>query len=202
MSYCSWAEASPEMRDYHDEVWGVPIHDERGLFEFLCLEAMQCGLSWSLIYSRRDVMRQCFAGFDARQVAGFTTEDVDRIMATPGMIRSPRKIAAMITNAQHFCKIEDEYGSFDAFLWSFTSNKSLVYESHLDGSVPAQNSLSLKISTALKRQGMKYVGPVVVYSLLQAAGVVNDHSADCPRHEFLVKHFPTRIVPRDEEDPS
>ena len=190
MAYCDWAMGSEIMIRYHDEEWGVPLHDDRKQFEFLMLEAMQCGLSWNLMMNKREIFRECFAGFDFDVVAAFGEEDVRRIMETSGMIRSRRKIEAVINNARCFQQIRAEYGSFCAYIWGYTDGRTVIYNHHAEGWIPASNGLSDKISRDLKRRGFKYLGSITVYSHLQACGMINDHSQDCPCFRAVNENYP------------
>ena len=190
MAYCGWAMGSETMIRYHDEEWGVPLHDDRKQFEFLMLEAMQCGLSWNLMMNKREIFRECFAGFDFDVVAAFGEEDVRRIMETSGMIRSRRKIEAVINNARCFQQIRAEYGSFSAYIWGYTDGRTVIYNHHAEGWIPASNGLSDKISRDLKRRGFKYLGSITVYSHLQACGMINDHSQDCPCFRAVNENYP------------
>jgi DNA-3-methyladenine glycosylase I len=199
MGYCDWGKESELLRIYHDEEWGVPTHDDQRLFEHLSLECMQCGLSWTLMLKKRDVLRECFAGFDYDRVAAFGETDVARILATKGMIRSERKVRAIINNAQAYQRVREEFGTFDAYLWGYTDGKTILYEGHDTGYVPAQNGLSRRIAADLRRRGFKYVGPVTIYSHLQACGLICDHSADCPCRERIIAAHPTVSLPRDDE---
>ena len=199
MGYCRADYTTELNRRYHDEQWGVPLHDDRGQFEYLMLEVMQCGLSWNLILQRREVFRVCFAGFDFDRVAEFAEADVQRILDTPGMIRSRRKIEAVIRNARCFQTIRAEAGSFSDWLWSWTDGKTVVYTGHADGLVPASNGLSDRISRELKRRGFRYVGPVTVYSHLQACGIINDHDRSCPCRRRLLDSHPYIELPPDDE---
>ncbi len=178
---CREFEADPFYLPYHDEEWGTPVHDDRSHFMYLLMESMSCGLSWKLMLQKRDVFRKCFAEFDAARVAAFTDGDVERIMNTDGMIRSPRKIRAMISNAQAFVNVQREFGTFDSYIWSFTKGRSLVYPSHQHEWV-VRNELSDRISKDLKRRGFKYVGSIIIYSHLQAIGIINDHRDYCFRY--------------------
>lgn len=175
----------PVMIHYHDEEWGTPCHNERDHFMYLLMECMSCGLSWSLILHKREILRQCFADFDPLKVSEFNENDVDRIMATEGMIRSPRKIKAMINNARCFVKVQQEFGSFDKYIWSFTNGKTMVYPSHQHEWV-TRNELSDKVTEDLKKRGFQYVGSVTIYSHLQAIGIINDHRDYCFRYKELL----------------
>lgn len=176
---CSWP-TTPLYQAYHDYEWGRPIHDDQRQFEHLCLESLQCGLSWLTILNKRDIIRQCFDYFDVDAVAKYTETDIERIMSTEGMLKSRKKIEAIINNAQAFQRIQDEFRSFCEYIWAFTNHKTLIYKGHSEGRVPAQNELSTRISKDLKKRGFKFVGPVTIYSHLQASGLINDHGKDCP----------------------
>lgn len=191
MAYCNWGNTSEKNTVYHNTEWGVPLHDDRGQFEFLMMEVMQCGLSWTIIINKRDIFRRCFDNFDYDKIASYSKKDIARIMNTEGMIKSPRKIEAIIHNAQCFQKIRKEFGSFSAYLWAYSENKTILYEKHGDGYIPVSNGLSDKISKDLKKRGFKFLGTVTVYSHLQAAGIINDHGSDCPRYAYIVNNFQT-----------
>lgn len=190
MSYCGWDSASELDRTYHDTEWGIPVHDDRKQFEYLMLEVMQCGLSWELMLRKREVFRQCFDNFDFDKIALYDEKDVERIMKTEHMIRSERKIRAVINNAICFQKIREEYGSFSRYLWAYSDNKTILYTGHDQGLIPVSNGLSDKISKDLKKRGFKYLGPITVYSHLQACGIINDHDAQCPCYRKIVEHYP------------
>lgn len=183
---CAWARADELSEKYHDEEWGVPVHDEQTHYMFLLMESMSCGLSWQMMLRRREIFRQCFAAFDARQVATFGEADVERIMATEGMIRSRRKIEGMIANARAFVKVSEEFGSFDSYIWSFTQRRSLIYPSHADQWV-TRNELSDRVASDMKRRGFCYVGSTIIYSHLQAIGIINDHRPGCFRYAELAR---------------
>lgn len=176
---CSWP-TTPLYQSYHDHEWGRPIHDDQRQFEHLCLESLQCGLSWLTILNKREVIRQCFNHFDVDAVAQYTEIDIERIMSTEGMLKSRKKIEAIINNAKAFQRIQAEFGSFCNYIWAFTNYKTIIYEDHPEGNVPAKNELSTRISKDLKKRGFKFVGPVTIYSHLQASGLINDHGKDCP----------------------
>lgn len=191
MSYCNWDKTSLECQYYHDTEWGVPLHDDQKQFEFLMLEVMQCGLSWNLMIQKRNIFRQCFDNFDYDKIAQYNQKDINRIMNTPGMIKSPRKIQAIIHNAQCFQKVRKEFGSFDTYLWAYSKGKTILYKKHDLGFIPVSNKLSETISKDLKKRGFKFLGPVVVYSHLQACGIINDHDKNCSRYDYILKNFPT-----------
>ena len=191
MSYCHWENTSPKNIKYHDEEWGIPVHDDREQFEFLMMEVMQCGLNWNMIINKRDIFRQCFDDFDYDRIASYTPADIDRIMKTVGMIKSPRKIQAVIHNARCFQQIREEFQTFDNYLWGFSDGKTILYDKHNDGYIPVSNGLSDKISKDLHRRGFKYLGSIVIYSHLQACGMINDHDKKCPRYKYIVENYPT-----------
>lgn len=186
---CPWVEKMrPEYYNhYHDVEWGTPVHDERLHFEFLVLEAMSCGLSWELMLKKREILRQCFAHFEPARVARFSDGDVQRVMGTEGMIKSIRKIKAMVSNAQVFLDIQEEFGTFDRYIWGFTGGRSVIFKSHRDEGVwETRNALSDCIAKSLKRRGFKYMGSVILYSHLQAIGIINDHHPLCFRYRQLL----------------
>lgn len=180
MNSCGWALASEAMRVYHDTEWGVPVHDDRVMFEHLMLECLQCGLSWSLMLKKRAVFRACFDGFDFDRIAAYTEADVARILNTEGMLRSRRKIESVIGNARCFVQLRREQGSFCDWLWAHTGGRTILYRGHEEGRVPVSNALSVAIARELRARGFRYLGPVTVYSHLQACGIINDHGKDCP----------------------
>ena len=199
MGYCDWAAANERSRAYHDSEWGVPVHDERRMFEHLSLECLQCGLSWDLMLKKREIFRACFAGFDYETVAAFSEEDAARILQTEGMLRAPRKIAAVIENARRCLDLRAEVGGLCEYFWSFTDGKTVLYDGHETGPIPVSNALSERIARDLKRRGFRYVGPVTVYSHLQACGIINDHGASCPCRARIMGMQPTARKPRDGE---
>ena len=199
MERCAWCLGNEKMVRYHDEEWGVPLHDDQKQFEFLMLEAMQCGLSWDLMIQKREIFRECFDGFDFQKVAGYTEADVHRIMETEGMIRSRRKIEAVIHNAGCFLKVREEFGTFSDYLWGFSKGKTILYMGHQKGGLPARNGLSDAVSRDLKKRGFKYLGSVTVYSHLQACGIVNDHLEGCFRYQEVMEGRPTARKRRDHE---
>jgi len=189
-----------KMIKYHDEEWGVPLHDDRKQFEFLMMEAMQCGLNWNMMIQKREIFRQCFDEFDYRKVAAYTEEDVRRILETEGMIRSRRKIEAVIHNARRFLQVREEWGTFSAYLWNFSKGKTILYMGHQKGSIPARNALSDTISRDLKKRGFKYLGSVTVYAHLQACGIINDHTEGCFRYREVMEENQTVRKRREKEN--
>ena len=167
---------------YHDEEWGMPVHDDRELFEFLVLETAQAGLTWQTILNRREGYRKAFAGFDFEKVAKFTEEDVSRLLDDPGIIRNKLKVRSTITNAQNFIKIREEFGSFDKYTWGFVNGKQIVNKASEMGDIEANTKISDKMSEDLKKRGFKFVGSTICYAFMQAAGLVNDHVVDCFRY--------------------
>ncbi len=199
MSYCIWADINELNKIYHDTEWGIPVHDDRHMFEHLCLECMQCGLSWDLMLKKREIFRECFDGFDYEKIASYNEADIERIINTEGMIKSPKKVAAIINNARCFLQVREEYGSFCDYLWGFSKGKTILYQGHDTGERPVSNGLSDKISRDLKKRGFKYVGPVTIYSHLQACGIINDHDRECPCYKRILSEFPTVVKRRDHE---
>ena len=180
MKRCSWVkENNPLYVAYHDQEWGIPLHDERALFELLCLETYQAGLSWETILNKRAAFRQAFHGYDVHQVAVMTDEELEGVLQNPAVVRNRRKIYATRANAQAFLKIQAEFGSFDHYLWSFvdfTPIDNPVKDYRL---APSKTSLSEEVAKDMKRRGFEFVGPVCVYSFLQEAGLANDHEETC-----------------------
>lgn len=191
MAYCNWGTNLDILIAYHDTEWGVPLHDDRGQFEFLMMEVMQCGLNWTMMMKKREIFRSCFDNFEFDKIAEYTEEDIERILGVPGMIKSRRKIEAIINNAKCFQKIRQEFGSFDAYLWAYSDGKTILYNKHEDGYIPVSNGLSDEISKDLKKRGFKYLGTVTVYSHLQACGMINDHGSDCPCYKRINSSHPT-----------
>ena len=161
------------------------------------LESLQCGLSWLTILNKREVIRQCFNHFDVDAVALYTEIDIERIMSTEGMLKSLKKIEAIINNAKAFQRIQAEFGSFCEYIWAFTNHKTIIYKGHPEGDVPAKNELSTRISKDLKKRGFKFVGPVTIYSHLQASGLINDHGKDCPCFDEINQENPVVYVSED-----
>jgi DNA-3-methyladenine glycosylase I len=181
---CHWA-TKPLDIIYHDTEWGVPIHDDRSLFEFLILEGAQAGLSWSTILNKREAYRQAFANFEPKKVARFSDEKRTALLANPGIVRNRLKIAASVQNAKAFLEVQDEFGGFDPFLWRFVDGKPIVNRWKRPDQVPAKTAISDAMSKELTRRGFKFVGSTICYAFMQATGMVNDHLVSCFRHSRL-----------------
>ena len=175
---CGWAR-TPLSVAYHDTEWGVPVHDDGVLFEFLVLEGAQAGLSWETILKKRDTYRAAFAGFDPAKVARFKPDRVDRLLTNPGIVRNRLKVNSAVTNAKLFLGIQREFGSFDRYVWSFVGGKPLVNERRSLRDIPARTAESDALSRDLSSRGFKFVGSTICYAFMQAVGMVNDHTVDC-----------------------
>jgi DNA-3-methyladenine glycosylase I len=184
MPRCHWARAEPNLT-YHDEEWGVPVHDDRKLFEFLILEGAQAGLSWTTILNKRANYRRAFDAFRAEKIAEYGPRDVKRLLNDPGIVRNRLKIAAAIQNAKAFLAVQKEFGSFDAYIWSFVGGRPRQNRRRGMGDVPARTSESDAMSRDLLRRGFKFVGSTICYAFMQAVGMVNDHLVTCPRYRKL-----------------
>ena len=180
-----WNTDEPLYIKYHDEEWGVPVHNDQKLFEFMILDAFQAGLSWWIILNRREKLRKAFDNFDLNKIAKYTTKDIDRLMNADGMIKNKAKLNAAITNAQQTLKIQKEVGSLDAYLWSFVNGKTIQNKFTKLSEMPAQTEESKKMSEDLKKRGFKFVGPTICYAFMQAAGLVNDHMTTCFRYKQI-----------------
>lgn len=181
---CTWPGEDALMLQYHDEEWGVPLHDDRKLFEFMVLDAFQAGLSWRTILYKRENFRKAFANFDTKKIVKFTEEKVEALMQDAGIIRNRLKILATITNAQRFMEVQKEFGTFDKYIWQFTGGKTIVNKT---GSVPARTAESDAMSKDLQKRGFKFVGSTICYAFMQAAGMVNDHQPGCKRHKAVAR---------------
>jgi len=182
-SRCHWAaNGDPLMRDYHDTEWGTPLHDDRALFEFLCLEGAQAGLSWRTVLAKRDNYRKAFHNFEIARVAAMTDRELEKLLLDPGIIRNRLKVASTRDNAIAALRVIEEFGSLDGYLWSFVDGKPLRNRWRSQADVPASTELSDRMSKALKKRGFRFVGTTICYSLLQATGMVNDHLVGCFRY--------------------
>ncbi len=180
---CPWCLGDPLYVQYHDREWGVPLHDDRKWFEFLLLEGVQAGLSWLLVLKRRENYRRAYDGFDPAKVARYDERKVAALLADPGLIRNRAKIAASLANARAFLKVQEEFGAFDRYMWSFTGGRPLRNRWRRDSDIPARSDLSDAISADLRRRGFKFAGSTIVYAHMQATGMVNDHLTGCFRHK-------------------
>ncbi|HMA89178.1 MAG TPA: DNA-3-methyladenine glycosylase I [Burkholderiales bacterium] len=186
MKRCAWAD-NPLAIDYHDREWGVPVRDDRRLFEFLVLEGAQAGLSWNTILAKRGNYRRAFAGFDPRKVARFGAAQKARLLADAGIVRNRAKIDAAVLNARCFLKVQEEFGSFADYVWGFVDGRPLQGRRRRPGEVPARSEVSDALSKDLKRRGFKFVGSTIMYAFMQAVGMANDHMIGCFRHARLAR---------------
>jgi DNA-3-methyladenine glycosylase I len=183
---CGWAEDQfEEYITYHDEEWGVPVHDDKTHFEFLILEGAQAGLSWSTILKRRDGYRQAFAGFNPEKVARFDEEKIQQLLRFEGIIRNKLKVRSAVTNAQHFLEIQNEFGSFDKYIWGFVGGEPIINHWKSMKEVPATTKESDALAKDLKKRGFKFTGSTIMYAHMQACGLVMDHTVDCFRYKEL-----------------
>ena len=188
MKRCEWARSSDLEAEYHDKEWGVVSTDDRHLFEMLILEGAQAGLSWSTILKKRDAYRRAYHGFDPQRVARYTKRSVERLLGDAGIVRNRLKVEASIQNARAFLEVQEEYGSFSEFAWDFVEGEPVVnhWRNHTD--VPAETFESRNMSKALKKKGIKFVGPTICYAFMQSVGMVNDHEVSCFRYTELAWH--------------
>lgn len=184
---CAWAESSPIERDYHDQEWGVPLHDDQRLFEFLTLEGAQAGLSWSTILNKRDGYRQAFDHFDVEMVAAYSDKKIQQLLANPAIVRNRLKINSTVGNARAFMRMQQEFDSFDRYIWQFVDGQPIQNTWQDLSAVPANTAQSDAMSKDLKKRGFKFVGSTICYALMQATGMVNDHIIDCFRHSEISK---------------
>ena len=184
MKRCEWSTTDLSIA-YHDEEWGVPVHDDRTLFEFLILEGAQAGLSWETILKKRENYRRVFDDFDARKIAKYDQKKVDALLADPGIVRNKLKVAATIHNAKSFLEVQKEFGSFDAYIWSFVDGAPKKNAWRALNQIPAATAESKAMSVDLRKRGFKFVGPTICYAFMQATGMVNDHTVECFRYELL-----------------
>ncbi len=183
---CGWCGEDPLYVAYHDDEWGVPVYDDRTLFEFLILEGAQAGLSWSTILNKRDGYRRAFDGFDAEKVAHFDATKIAALLTDPGIVRNQLKVASAVSNAQAFLRVREEWGSFSDYIWSFVDGRPIQNQWRALSEIPAKTPLAEAISKDLKKRGFGFVGPTIVYAHMQATGMVNDHLVDCFRYPQIV----------------
>ena len=182
---CSWAGTDTRMTAYHDEEWGVPVHDDRLLFEFLILEGAQAGLSWQTILNKRDAYRKAFAGFEPARVARFERRRIDRLLANPAIVRNRLKIESAVSNARAALEVQHEYGSLDRFFWDLVGGTPRLNRWRTARAVPTRTTVSDAMSKALKQRGFRFVGSTICYAFMQATGMVNDHAVTCFRYAEL-----------------
>jgi len=187
---CAWAGDDPVYHRYHDKEWGVPLHNDKKLFEFLILEGMQAGLSWITILKKRDAFRKAFDNFDCNKVAKYNKAKTDRLMQDAGIIRNRLKIDGAVKNAQAYLRVREEFGTFNRYLWGYVDFTPIQNSRKSLQEVPAKTDLAEKLSKDLKKRGFTFVGPTIVYAMMQATGMVNDHTTDCFRHEEVKKLTP------------
>jgi DNA-3-methyladenine glycosylase I len=179
---CAWATGSPLYLEYHDNEWGVPVHEDRTLFEFLVLEGAQAGLSWATILKKREDYRRALDGFDPEKVARYGEKDVERLLSDPGIVRNRLKIAATVGNAQRLLEVREEFGSFDSYIWRFVGGRPIRNAFPPCSQLPPTSDESDAMSNDLQRRGFKFVGSTICYAFMQAVGMVNDHTVDCFRY--------------------
>lgn len=187
LTRCEWSVSDPLYIQYHDEEWGAPLHDEQKLFEFLILEGMQAGLSWLTILKKRENFRKAFDNFNVNHVARYDERKIETLMQDAGIIRNRQKILATIDNARAFLKVQDEFGSFDKYIWDFVNGKPIRNEWTTLQEIPAKTPLSETLSKDLIKRGFRFVGPTIVYAYMQATGMVNDHLVACFRHRAVMR---------------
>lgn len=184
---CEWCENSFEdYVRYHDEEWGVPVHDDQKHYEFLVLEGAQAGLSWATVIKKREGYRKAFANFDYKKVAQYNDAKIEELLQDPSIIRNRLKVKSAVTNAQHFLEVQKEFGSFDTYIWQFVNGKPLVNQWKTLGEIPASTKESDALSKDLKKRGFKFVGTTIMYAHMQACGLVNDHTTDCFRYKEVL----------------
>jgi len=182
---CGWARDDPLLKEYHDKEWGVPLHEDLKLFEFLVLEGAQAGLNWLTILRKREAFRSAFDGFDPRKVARYSTSDVRRLLTNQAIIRNRLKITATITNARQFLAVQNEFGSFDNYVWRFVGGSPIQHRFRSLSAIPTKTRESDAMSSDMRRRGFKFIGSTICYSFMQAVGMVNDHTTSCFRHSQL-----------------
>jgi len=183
---CGWSVNSPMMMDYHDHEWGVPLHDDTRLFEFLILEGAQAGLSWSTILKKRENYRKATNDFNPAIIAGYGENKIQSLLQNPGIVRNQLKVRSMVINARAFFEVQEEFGSFDAYIWQFVGGKTIQNQWATMGDLPATTTEAEAMSKDLKKRSFKFVGPTICYAFMQATGLVNDHTTDCFRYRQLL----------------
>jgi DNA-3-methyladenine glycosylase I len=190
MKRCAWAGSAPLMVAYHDKEWGVPLHDDRSLLEFLVLEGAQAGLSWSTILKKRKGYREAFDNFDPEKVARYNGEKIEALLDNPGIVRNHLKVLSAVRNAQAMLAVQREFDSFDAYIWQFVGGNTITNNWKTPAELPAKTAEAEAMSKDLKERGFNFVGPTICYAFMQATGMVNDHTIDCFRHRKLATRIP------------
>jgi DNA-3-methyladenine glycosylase I len=193
---CEWCGTDPLYVAYHDDEWGVPLHDDRRLFEMLILEGAQAGLSWSTILKKREAYRKAFDGFDAEKIAQYTPKRLEAMLKNPGIVRNRLKVESTVTNARAFLKVADEFGSFDRYIWSFVGGRPIQNKRRRLKDLPPKTAQSDVMSKDLKKRGFKFVGSTICYAFMQAVGMVNDHVVDCYRYREIARLSRTSLQRR------
>ena len=183
---CKWCESSELMIAYHDDEWGVPLHDDKKLFEFFVLDTFQAGLSWSTVLNKRENFRKAFDDFDVKKISKYDQRKIDKLLLDSGIIRNKLKVNATVTNAQSFLKVQKEFGTFDKYIWQFTDGKTIHNKIKSHTQLQARTKESDAMSKDLLKRGFKFVGSTICYAFMQAAGMVNDHTVDCFRYKKLI----------------
>ena len=199
---CEWGTVSQLYIDYHDNEWGVPVHDDRTLFEFLILEGAQAGLSWETVLKKRENYRKAFSNFDPVKVSRYSDKKIETLMGNKGIIRNRLKIASAINNAKRFLEVQEEFGSFDTYIWQFVNGKTITNRFKSIRELPATTKESDAMSKDLKKRGFKFVGPTICYAHMQATGMVNDHVVGCFRYKEIkaLNHGKARKITKKEID--
>lgn len=182
---CAWVPDNTLYREYHDKEWGVPVHNDPKLFELLILEGAQAGLSWETVLKKRESYGIAYDNFDPKEIAGYTSEDINQLLLNPGIIRNRLKINSSVSNAKAFLRIAEEFGSFNKYIWSFVNEKPIQNELKHSRDIPGKTELSDAISRDLKKRGFKFVGGTIIYAFMQSIGMVNDHEVDCFRYREI-----------------
>lgn len=191
---CPWVDTGkPDYIEYHDREWGVPVFDDRVIFEFLTLEAAQAGLSWYTVLRKRDNYRQAYRDFDPEKIAGLNAPDIERLMQNPGIIRNRLKIESSVNNARRFLEVREEFGSFSSYIWGFVNNKPKINNIRNLSDYPAKSRESDALSLDLKKRGFKFLGSTICYAHMQATGMVNDHSIDCFRRREIIEDYGAKL---------
>jgi len=195
VSRCPWVDLSKsDYIEYHDTEWGVPVHDDRAIFEFLTLEAAQAGLSWYTVLRKREAYKRAFAGFDPQVVARYGNRQLQSLLKNPGIIRNQQKLVAAINNAKRFINVQEQFGSFDSYIWRFVGGKPIVHKLRRLKDYPATSAESDALSQDLKQRGFKFVGPTICYAHMQATGMINDHVIGCFRRQEITNVFDSAFV--------